>query len=109
MARATGAELLRALRAEADREAGIADRLIEAVETVTDPTAAEARAPAAEQRVAEAEQWRTEADAAAEEMAAQLADAQARAEASQQISVTEASCGVRAPGSVPSWRRTPPR
>jgi len=95
MARATGAELL---RAEADRVSGIADRLIEAVETVTDPTAAEAeveavraaaeqraaaaeaRAAAAEQRAAEAEQWRGEADAAAEEMAAQLAAAQARAD-----------------------------
>src|ERR1019366_4847471 len=98
MARVTGAELLRALRVEADRVSGIADRLREAVETVTDPTAAEAeveavraaaeqraavaeaRAAAAAQRAAEADQWRAEADAAAEEMAAQLAAAQARAE-----------------------------
>lgn len=98
MARATGAELLRALRAEAERVSGIADRLIEAVDTATDPTAAEAeveavrataeqraavaeaRAAAAEQRAAEADQWRAEADAAAEEMAAQLAAAQARAD-----------------------------
>lgn len=97
MARVTGAELLRLLRVEADRVSGIADRLREAVETVTDPTAAEAeveavraaaeqrataaeaRAAAAEQRVAEADQWRAEADAAAEEMGAQLAAAQARA------------------------------
>jgi hypothetical protein len=41
MARVTGAELLRALRAEADRVADIADRLRQAVETLTDPTAAE--------------------------------------------------------------------
>jgi colicin import membrane protein len=42
MAKVTGAELLRALRAEADRDVGIADRLRQAVETLTDPTAAEA-------------------------------------------------------------------
>src|SRR5579863_83282 len=42
MARVTGAELLRQLRTEADRVAGIADRLREAVTTVADPTAAEA-------------------------------------------------------------------
>ena len=98
MAKVTGAELLRLLRAEADRVADIADRLREAVDTVTDPTAAEAeveavraaaeqraaaaeaRAAAAEQRAAEADQWRADADAAAEEMAAQLAAAQARAD-----------------------------
>ena len=67
MARVTGAELLRQLRAEADRVSGIADRLIEAVETMTDPTAAEAeveavraaaeqRATVAEARAAAAEQ-----------------------------------------------------
>src|ERR1017187_9404351 len=38
MAKVTGAELLRLLRAEADRVSGIADRLREAVATVTDPT-----------------------------------------------------------------------
>jgi len=98
MARVTGAELLRLLRAEADRVADIAARLLEAVETVTDPTAAEAeveavraaaeqraataeaRAAAAEQRTAEASQWRAEADAAAEEMATRLAAAQDRAD-----------------------------
>jgi hypothetical protein len=98
MARVTGAELLRLLHAEADRVADIAARLREAVETATDPTAAEAeveavraaaeqraataeaRAAAAEQRAAEADRWRAEADAAAEEMAIQLAAAQARAE-----------------------------
>jgi colicin import membrane protein len=98
MARVTGVELLRLLRAEADRVAGIADRIREAVETVTDPTAAEAeveavraaaeqraaaadaRAAAAEQRAAEAGQWRADADAAADEMTADLAAAQARSD-----------------------------
>ena len=98
MARVTGAELLRLLRAEANRVSDIAARLREAVETATDPTAAEAeveavraaaeqraadaeaRAAAAERRAAEADQWRAEADAAAEEMATQLAAAQTRAE-----------------------------
>ena len=98
MAKVTGAELLRLLRGEADRISGIAGRLVEAIETVTDPTAAEAeveavraaaeqraaaaeaRAAAAEQHVAESDQWRAEADAAAEEMATQLAAAQERAE-----------------------------
>src|SRR5260370_6645037 len=91
MARVTGAELLRSLRAEADRVAGIADRLREAVATVADPTAAEvevaavraaaeqravaaeARAATAEQRGAEAEAFRGDADAAAEEMSGLLA------------------------------------
>src|SRR5947209_15466573 len=36
MARLTGAELLRSLRTEADRVAGIASQLREAVETLTD-------------------------------------------------------------------------
>src|ERR1700691_1842993 len=101
LAKVTGAELLRQLRIEADRVADITGRLREAVDTVTDPTAAEAeveairaaaeqraasaeaRAPAAEQRVAEADQWRAEADAAAEEMAAELAAAQAREAAAE--------------------------
>jgi hypothetical protein len=60
MARVTGAELLRALRAEADRVADIADRLRQAVETLTDPTAAEVEVEtiraAPEQRSAEADQ-----------------------------------------------------
>src|SRR5215469_7783213 len=59
MARLTGAELLRSLRAEADRVAGIAAQLREAIETLTDPTAAEAEVEAArtaaEQRAAAAE------------------------------------------------------
>jgi chromosome segregation ATPase len=101
MARVTGAELLRLLRVEADRVSDIATRLRQAVETVTDPTAAEAeveavraaaeqraaaaeaRAAAAEQRAAEADQWRAEADSAADEMTAQLASAQARADQAQ--------------------------
>ncbi len=66
MARVTGAELLRLLRAEADRVSDIAARLREAVETVTDPTAAEAEVEAVL--------------AAAEGMATQLAAAQARAD-----------------------------
>jgi colicin import membrane protein len=54
MAKVTGAELLRLLRAEADRVAGIAGQLREVVDTMTDPTAAEAEAvrAAAEQRAA---------------------------------------------------------
>ncbi len=75
MAKATGAKLLRQLHTEAARIVGIADRLRDAVETATDPPAAEAEAvrAVAEQRAAEADQWRAEADAAADEMAAQLA------------------------------------
>src|ERR1700678_2040143 len=42
MARLTGTELLRSLRTEADRVAGIADQLRDAIETLTAPTAAEA-------------------------------------------------------------------
>jgi colicin import membrane protein len=115
MARVTGAELLRALRVEADRVSGIADRLREAVEMVTDPTAAEAeveavraaaeqraasadaRAAAAEQRAAEADQWRAEADAAADEMTVQLAAAQARAaeaEAARAAAETERDASI---------------
>jgi colicin import membrane protein len=117
MAKVTGAELLRLLRAEADRVAGIADRLREAVDTVADPTAAEAeveavraaaeqraaaaeaRAAAAEQRAAEADQWRADADAAAEEMAADLAGAQARAaqaEAARAAAETDRDTAVQA-------------
>ena len=46
-ARVTGAELLRLLRAEADRVEGIAGQLRDAVTTLTDPTAAEAEVEAA--------------------------------------------------------------
>jgi colicin import membrane protein len=83
-ARLTGAELLRSWHAEADRLAGIVGQLRDAIETLTDPTAAEAEVEAArtaaeqrataaeaawaaaEQRAAEADQFRAEADAAAE-------------------------------------------
>src|SRR6266481_3984848 len=41
-ARVTGVELLRLLRAEADRVEGIARQLRDAITTLTDPTAAEA-------------------------------------------------------------------
>ena len=60
MAKVTGAELLCLAHAEADRVADIADRIREAVETMTDPTAAEAEVEAVhaatEQRAAEADQ-----------------------------------------------------
>jgi len=75
IAKVTGAELLRALRAEADRVSGIADRLRQAVETVTDPTAAEAEVEAIR---AAAEQRAAVAEAAAEEMAVQMNAAQVR-------------------------------
>jgi colicin import membrane protein len=117
MAKATGAELLRALRAEADRVAGIADRLRQAVETLTDPTAAEAeveairaaaeqraaeaeaRGAAAGQRAAEADQWRADAEAAAEEMAAQVDAAQARAaqaQAARAVAETDRDTAIEA-------------
>ena len=89
----TGAELLRSLRAEADRITALGAGLRDRIDTLTDPTAAEAeveavraaaeqraaaadaRAAAAEQRAAAAEQLRAEADAAAEEMREHLTDA----------------------------------
>jgi multidrug resistance efflux pump len=62
MAKVTGAELLRALRTEAD------------------PTAAEAEVEAiraaARQRAAEADRWRADAEAAVEEMTVQMDAAQ---------------------------------
>src|SRR5216684_3155257 len=82
------------VRVEGDRVECIAGQVRDAVATLTYPTAAEAeveaaraaaeqraaaaeaRAAAAEQRAAEEGQWRAEADAAAEEMAAQLAAAE---------------------------------
>ena len=130
MAKATGAELLRALRAEADRVSGIADRLREAVETVIDPTAAEAeveavraaaeqraaaaeaRAAAAEQRAAEADQWRAEADAAAEEMAGQVTAAQARAdqaESARAAAETDRDAAVEAARAEAAVRSARPR
>ena len=115
MAKVTGVELLRALRAEADRISGIANRLREAVETVTDPTAAEAeveairaaaeqraaaaeaRAATDEQRAAEADQWRSDAEAAAEEMPVQMDAAQARvgqAEAARAAAETDRDAAI---------------
>jgi hypothetical protein len=123
IAKLTGAELLRALRIEADRVSGIADRLRQAVETVTDPTAAEAEveavraaaeqraaaaeahAAAAEPRATEADQWRAEAEAAAEEMAVQMDAAQTRADQAE-----AARAAARPTGTPASARpaRTPP-
>ncbi len=48
MARMTGAELLRSLRAEADRLAALGTDLRDRIDTLADPTAAEQRAQAAE-------------------------------------------------------------
>ena len=97
-AKMTGAELLRSLRAEAGRITALGAGLRDRIDTLTDPTAAEAeveavraaagqraataeaRAAAAGQRAATAEQLRAEADAAAEEMSEHLTDAQARAQ-----------------------------
>ncbi|HET9972840.1 MAG TPA: hypothetical protein VFQ68_31720 [Streptosporangiaceae bacterium] len=79
----TSAELLRSLHAEADRIAALGSGLRDRIDTLTDPTAAEAeveairaaaeqraaaaeaRAAVVEQRAAQAEQFRAEADAAA--------------------------------------------
>ena len=98
-ARMTGVELLRSLRAEADRITALGAGLRERIDTLTDPTAAEAeveavraaaeqraataeaRATAAEQRAATADQLRAEADAAAEEMNEHLTAAQALTQA----------------------------
>ena len=57
-AKVTGAELLRSLRAEADRITALGAGLRDRIDTLTDPTAAEAEAvrAAAEQRAAAAEE-----------------------------------------------------
>ena len=101
-AKMTGAELLRLLRAEADRITALGAGLRDRIDTLTDPTAAEAeveavraaaeqraaaaeaRAASAEQRAATAEQFRAEADAAAEEMSEHLTAAQTLAHAAGQ-------------------------
>ena len=101
-AKMTGAELLRSLRAEADRITALGAGLRERIDTLTDPTAAEAeveavraaaeqraataeaRAAAAEQRAATADRLRAEADAAAEEMNEHLTAAQVLAQAAGQ-------------------------
>jgi len=98
-AKMTGVELLRSLRAEADRITALGAGLRDRIDTLTDPTAAEAeveavraaagqraataeaRAAAAGQRAATAEQLRAEADAAAAEMSEHLPDTQALAQA----------------------------
>src|SRR5712691_8725956 len=97
MARVTGAEILRQMRDLAGTLAATAERLTGAVATIGDPTAAEAEVEAAraaaeeraavaesaraeaERRAATADQSRATADEAAEEMAAHLEAAQARA------------------------------
>lgn len=59
MAKMTGAELLRSLRAEADRVSALGTALRDRIDTLADPTAAEAEVEAvraaAEQRAATAE------------------------------------------------------
>ena len=124
MAKMTEAELLRSLRAEADRIAALGAGLRDRIDTLADPTAAEAeveairaaaeqraaaaeaRAAAAEQRAAQAEQFRAEADAAAEEMSEHLTTAQARAErAGERAAAAEADRDT----AVAQARRTPPR
>jgi colicin import membrane protein len=101
-AKMTGAELLRSLRAETDQITALGAGLRDRIDTLTDPTAAEAeveavraaaeqraataeaRPAAAEQRAATAEQLRAEADAAAEEMSEHLTAAQALAQTAGQ-------------------------
>jgi hypothetical protein len=65
-----------------------------------------ARAATAEQRATEADQWRAEADAAAEEMAAQLTTAQTRAD---QAETTGAAAETARDGAVERAARTPTR
>jgi colicin import membrane protein len=102
MAKMTGTELLRSLRAEADRVAALGTALRDRIDTLADPTAAEAeveavraaakqRAVTAEakaadagRRAAEADRFRAEADAAAEQMSEELAVAQDRAQDAEQ-------------------------
>jgi colicin import membrane protein len=102
MAKMTGTELLRSLRAEADRVAALGTALRGRIDTLADPTAAEAEVEAvraaaeqraataeakaadAERRAAEEGRFRAEADAAAEQMSEELAAAQDRAQAAEQ-------------------------
>src|ERR1035441_2683918 len=97
MARMTGAELLRQMRDLASTLAATAERLTGTVETMADPTAAEAEVEAsraaaeqrgaaadaqraeAERRAAIADQMRAAAEEAAEDMSQQLAAEQDRA------------------------------
>ena len=102
MAKVTGAELLRSLRAEADRISALGKDLRERIDVLTDPTAAEAEVEAvraaaeqraataeakaadAERRAAQADQFRIEADAAAEQMSEELTAAQGRTTAAEE-------------------------
>ena len=97
MARVHGAEILREMRAMADKLTEAGSRLAETASTLGDPTAAEIEADAiraaaeqraataessradAERRAAAADQMRAAADEAAEEMSEHLAAEQARA------------------------------
>jgi colicin import membrane protein len=101
-AKMTGAELLRSLRAEADRITALGAGLRDRIDTLTDPTAAESeveavraaaeqRAATAEARAAAAEQLRAEADAAAEEMSEHPTVAQALAQAAGQCATAAAN------------------
>ena len=102
MEKVTGAELLRSLRAEADRISALGKDLRERIDVLTDPTAAEAEVEAvraaaeqravtaeakaadAERRAAQADQFRVEADAAAEQMTEELTAAENRASAADE-------------------------
>jgi colicin import membrane protein len=114
MAKVTGAELLRALRTEADRVSGIADRLRQAVETVTDPTAAEAEVEAiraaAEQRAAAAEADRDQAlaQAAQAEQAARRRREHERAHG-EQISIVTVEAADRSAAVAMPWPPSPKR
>jgi colicin import membrane protein len=92
-AKMTGTELLRSLRAEADRNAALGTGLRDRIDTLTDPAeaeveavraAAEARAAAAKQRAATADQLRAGGDVAAEEMSEHLTGAQTLAQVAGQ-------------------------
>jgi colicin import membrane protein len=102
MAKVGGAELLRSLRAEADRISALGKDLRERIDVLTDPTAAEAEVEAvraaaeqraataeakaadAERRAAQTDQFRVEADDAAEQMSEELAAEQDRASAAEE-------------------------
>jgi colicin import membrane protein len=69
MARVAGAELLRSLRAEADRISALGTELRDRIDTLTDPTAAEAEVEAA-RAAAEARATSAESRAAAADRSA---------------------------------------
>jgi hypothetical protein len=112
MAKIGGAELLRSLRAEADRISALGSELRERIDVLTHPTAAEVEVEAvrtaaeqraataeaktadAERRAAQADQFRAEADAAAEQMSEELTAAQDHASAAKErAQVAEADRG----------------